>query len=387
VTLKANEASDYDIADIHEGAAIEHGYEITEDIYAQFLSAFGDLSPLHVDEAYAVAAGFRHRVMHGAIVNGFVSHFVGMVFPGRRSLLLSVDLRYGAPSYLGDRLLLRMTVDRLVESQRVLLLNAVMRRPADGATVATGRLQVKVLAERAPMALRNTVAEAALIVTGGTKGLGRALSLAFGLAGYEVLALYQRDGAAAHVLDADFAAAGINGRSILHDVTHDGFPEIPTGKRLVLINNAAARFEPKPMHLLHWEDLEQNLMVALKGSFRASQAVLRPMLKEGGGTIVNVLSSSVYRAPKGFGAYVPAKLALLGFTRSLAAEYAERGVRVFSVSPGFMNTPLTQGWSPQLRSAILSTTEAGDADACAQFILDLVLRDDLVGRGENYLYS
>jgi len=382
-----HEAADYDLADIREGTDIEHAYGISDEVYAAFLNAYGDLSPLHVDDGYASSAGFRGRVMHGAILNGFISHFVGMVFPGRRSLLLSVDLRYGAPCYLGDQLVLRAHVDRVVESQRAVLLRLELRRPADTTLVASGTVQVRMRTEpHAPM--REPAANDVLaVVTGGTRGLGRAISLAFGAAGCEVLALYERDTHAAQLLEAELAAAGIAGRAMRHDVTQDEFPAVPAGKRLVLINNAAAHFEPQPLHLIEWHELVRNLLVALKGSFVASRALLRPMLRQGGGTIVNVLSSSVYSTPKGFGAYVPAKLAVHGLTRSLAAEYAERGLRVFSVSPGFMDTRLTREWSPQLRAAMLAASQPGNMQAHADAILKLVFRGDLPARGENYLLS
>jgi NAD(P)-dependent dehydrogenase (short-subunit alcohol dehydrogenase family)/acyl dehydratase len=378
--MSRHSAPDYDLADIHEGAEFEHEYRIGDDTYAQFLGAFGDLNPLHVSDRYAIGAGFSGRVMHGAIVNGFVSHFVGMVFPGRRSLLLSVDVRYAAPSYLGDQLALRATVDRVVESQRTVLLNFVIRGPADAAVIARGRVQVKILPAAAEEAPHAGVEDAAVIVTGGTKGLGRELSLAFGRAGYEVLALYRSDAAAAQSLGAELAAAGLRGRAVQHDVTQEGFPELPACRNLVLINNAAAAFEPRPLHLLEWKDYEDALGVAVQGAFRASQALLRPMIRAGRGTIVNVLSSAIFQVPKGFGAYVPAKFALLGLTRSLAAEYSPRGLRIFSVSPGFMDTPLTRAWTPALRAA----SEASDVATNARAILDLVTLEHLSGQGENY---
>jgi NAD(P)-dependent dehydrogenase (short-subunit alcohol dehydrogenase family)/acyl dehydratase len=385
--ITVHEASNYDLADIREGTEVDHRYRISDEVYAGFLASYGDLSPVHVDDAYAAAAGFRRRVMHGAILNGFISHFVGMVFPGRRALLLSVNLRYAAPCYLGDELVLRAKVDRVVDSQRAVLLNLDLRRPADATVVATGTVQVKVRSEPPPTVHEPAVKNLAAVVTGGTQGLGRALTLAFGTAGYEVLALYQRDTHAARLLEAELTAAGIVGRTVQHDVTHDDFPEVPTGKQLVLINNAAAYFEPKPLHLIAWEEMERSLVVALKGSFVACRALLRPMLKAGGGTIVNVLSSAVHFTPKGFAAYIPAKLALQGLTRSLAAEYAQRGLRVFSVSPGFMDTRLTSGWSPQLRAAMRAAAPMRTTETYADSILKLVLRNDLPARGEDYLLS
>src|SRR4026208_1783235 len=90
--------------EVVEGSTVEHDYTITPEVYQSVLAAFDDRSPIHVDANYARAAGFTDWGMHGAILNGFLSHFVGMVYPGAYSLLLTVDLRYQHPSYLGDTL-------------------------------------------------------------------------------------------------------------------------------------------------------------------------------------------------------------------------------------------------------------------------------------------
>lgn len=127
---------------IAEGMTVERDYTLTSAVYEAFLTAFDDRSPVHVDDDYARASGFRERVMHGAILNGFLSNFIGMHFPGRQALWLSVDLRYLAPTYLGDVLNLRAVVAQKVESQRVLVLNIIIRNQTQGVISARGRVQV-----------------------------------------------------------------------------------------------------------------------------------------------------------------------------------------------------------------------------------------------------
>lgn len=129
---------------ILEGAKVERQYTIAPEVYTRFLEAFEDCSPIHVDDAYARERGFQGKVMHGAILNGFVSHFIGMHFPGNRSLLLSVDLRYANPSYLGDVLEIRATVTRKVDSQQVILLTMQLENLTQGILAASGRVQVAI---------------------------------------------------------------------------------------------------------------------------------------------------------------------------------------------------------------------------------------------------
>jgi NAD(P)-dependent dehydrogenase (short-subunit alcohol dehydrogenase family) len=229
-----------------------------------------------------------------------------------------------------------------------------------------------------------------VVVTGGTRGLGRELSLEFARAGYAVLSLYQADVRAAESLDEAFAAEGLTGRALRHDVSSGDSaaevwvqPEITNAASLTLIHNAAAPFEPKPLHLLVWDDFATSLDVALKGGWLCALGMLRPMLKRGGGTIVTVLTTALAPPPpKGFAAYLAAKGALRALTEALAAEYGGRGIRVLSVSPGFMRTSLTDGWHRAFREAALKS--AADPTQVAVKIRAIIENADLPCRGENY---
>jgi 3-hydroxybutyryl-CoA dehydratase len=139
--------ADYSFADIHEGMTVKERYVIDENVFQKFLSIFPDRSPVHADEAYARSNGFRGLVMHGAILNGFLSHFIGMRFPGRRSLELSVDMRYLKPSYLGDRLELEGTVTQKLESRSVVVMNVTYHNRTQGVTTARARVQVAIMSE------------------------------------------------------------------------------------------------------------------------------------------------------------------------------------------------------------------------------------------------
>jgi acyl dehydratase len=130
-------------ADLAVGMKVHHAYTITPLVYEHFLTAFQDHSPVHVDEAYARQSGFDGKVMHGALLNGFLSHFVGMIFPGKPSLLLAVDLRFSQPSFLGDALQLEATVSQKLDSQNVIVLDVTFQNLTRKTLAARGRAQVK----------------------------------------------------------------------------------------------------------------------------------------------------------------------------------------------------------------------------------------------------
>jgi 3-oxoacyl-[acyl-carrier protein] reductase len=232
----------------------------------------------------------------------------------------------------------------------------------------------------------------AAVVTGGTRGLGRHLTLELARNGYRVLALWHADEGAAAELDRMLAAEGLSGRAFRHDVVRpahaDGVwaqPEVLEADALVFVHNAAAAFEPRPMHLLDWEDFQTGLDVGPRGLFQCALGALRPMLSKGGGTIVSVSSTALSAAPpKGFAAYLVAKGAQEALTRSIAAEHGARGVRTIGVSPGFMRTPMTDSWHPALRDAILGTAPAADPAGVAARIRALIEDPTIPGCGESY---
>jgi 3-hydroxybutyryl-CoA dehydratase len=132
----------YCYKDILEGMKEQYTYVLSEDVYQSFLSAFHDLSPIHVDETYALSCGYPGKVMHGTILNGFLSHFIGMYFPGRLSLLLAADLRFAQPCYLNDVITLETVVSQKLEARSVIILEATFMNKTRDYLAARGRIQV-----------------------------------------------------------------------------------------------------------------------------------------------------------------------------------------------------------------------------------------------------
>jgi 3-oxoacyl-[acyl-carrier protein] reductase len=228
------------------------------------------------------------------------------------------------------------------------------------------------------------------VITGATKGLGKALSFAFATAGYEVIGVYRSDSGNAEIIESEFKDKKLPGCFIRQDITEDGnwieFDEIVEANRnkhFTLIANASSPFIPKPFHLIDWTEISEQLEVNVRGTFLIFRRLLPKMIKNRG-TFITVLSSVLDLPPKGFAAYLVAKSALEGLTKAAAAEYSDRGLRVFSVSPGFMKTSLTSTWSTHLIAVLAQKTSIQRPDDTAQAILDLTEDSNNLGNGENY---
>lgn len=230
------------------------------------------------------------------------------------------------------------------------------------------------------------------VITGGTKGLGRDLSLAFATAGYEVIGIYRSDSDSATDLQSTFEAAGLSGTFIKRDISEDGeWPELIEVLRernfdeYVFVANACVPFTPKPIHLIEWAEISQQIDVNVKGTFSVFKQLISYMVKARKGTVVSVLSTALDPPSKGFAAYVTAKSALDGLTRSIAAEYGQKGIRAFSVSPGLMDTTLLDGWSDHLKSAINAGRDGlQQPNSVAGAILELVKDPSVPANGETY---
>jgi 2-deoxy-D-gluconate 3-dehydrogenase len=184
------------------------------------------------------------------------------------------------------------------------------------------------------------------LVTGGDKGLGRAMAIGLAQAGADV-AIVSRSGDNAATLE-QIAAAGRRGLGLTFDLAQpDSAAQIVSQtteqlRRLdILVNNAgtirrAAAAETTP------EDFSAVLQVNLHGVWALSQAAGRVMLAQGGGKIINIASVLTFQGGIRVPAYTASKHAVAGLTKALANEWAARGINVNAIAPGYMVTDNTQ---------------------------------------------
>jgi len=210
--------------------------------------------------------------------------------------------------------------------------------------------------------MNNPVAGSNVLITGGSRGLGRALGLALARAGARVVLVARHADELADVV-AEIRAAGGEAHAIVADVADKSAAHAIAGQAAaavgsidVLVNNAST-LGPVPLRLLldtDCEDLDRALAVNLVGPFRLTKAIAGPMVLRGGGTIVNVTSDAATEAYERWGAYGASKAALEQLGRVWAAELAGTGVRVVTVDPGEMDTRMHADAIPDANRAELA---------------------------------
>jgi len=185
------------------------------------------------------------------------------------------------------------------------------------------------------------------LVTGASRGIGRAIATALGAAGAKV-ALCARDVTACEAAAAAIAAAGGTARAFRLDVTDPGEVERCAGEVAralgpveVLVNNAGVAFSA-PMHRTSLDDLRRVLDVNLVGAFAVTRAILPSMLERRRGRVINVASTAGRAGYRYTTAYCASKHGLVGLTRALAHEVAPRGITVNAVCPGWTETDLLE---------------------------------------------
>ena len=203
------------------------------------------------------------------------------------------------------------------------------------------------------------------VVTGASRGIGRACSVALAESGWTVAVGYRSDEAAAKEVLGALEAAGTPGLTVFLDTTDEAsvgeaFRRITAevGNVTGLVNNAG--FSQDGLLLKYsMETYDKVMATNVKGAFVCAKAAMRGMLREKWGRIVNVSSAVALRGNAGQTVYAASKTALLGLTTSLAREIAAKGVTVNAICPGLVDTEMTSHLDERARAYYLEQTPLG----------------------------
>ena len=354
--MKKARCEKYTIDDICLGQSASFKVTITDKLINNFAALTGDYSPLHTNKEFARRTQFRERIAHGLLASSYVSTLVGMYLPGENATIQNHSARYLTPVKANDTLTIKGEVtkkeallgkitlevkisnqnnENVVEGAVDVIVNAP---PGKGITMKDLKKNSMKLDLKGKVAL----------ITGASRGIGAATAKLFAEHGADVVVNYNLGKKDAESVVSDIRGAKRNAIAVKADVTKKSDVDamiaaaVKKFKKIdILINNAMSNAIPAEFEKIRWEQMQQDIDVAVKGAFNCVQATLPVMLKNKYGKVVNITTIYSNSAPPpGFTKYVTAKTALLGLTRALAIEYASKNIFFNVVSPGFTETDL-----------------------------------------------
>jgi 3-oxoacyl-[acyl-carrier protein] reductase len=204
------------------------------------------------------------------------------------------------------------------------------------------------------------------LVTGATRGIGRATALELGKAGATVIGTATSEEGAAKI-SAYLAEAGVKGRGMVLEVRDAAQVDAALsgiekefGAITILVNNAGITRDNLAMRMKD-DEWDAVIDTNLKAVFRLSRGVMRGMMKARFGRIVNITSVVGYSGNAGQANYCAAKAGVAGMTRALARELGSRNVTVNCIAPGFIATDMTHALSEEQKAAMLASIPLGRA--------------------------
>lgn len=222
------------------------------------------------------------------------------------------------------------------------------------------------------------------LVTGASRGIGRAIAIALAEAGADVAVNYAGSEKAAEEVVNTITGLGRHAFKIKADVSKAWEAEDMIkqtidrlGKLDILVNNAGITRDNLIMRMKE-DEFDAVIQTNLKGVFNCIKAATRPMMKQRSGSIINISSVVGFTGNPGQANYVAAKAGVIGLTKAAAKEMSSRGIRVNAVAPGFIETDMTDKLSEEQRSAIMAQiplARMGQADEIAKAVRFLASDD------------
>ena len=197
------------------------------------------------------------------------------------------------------------------------------------------------------------------LVTGASRGIGRAIALELAAQGATVAVNYQKNAAAAQEVVDEIVAAGGQAQAIQGDVGEEADANAlikavldAYGKLDILVNNAGTTRDGLIM-MMPAEDFDTVIQTNLRSAWLMSKAASKTMMRKRTGAIINITSISGIMGNGGQSNYSASKAGLIGLTKSLARELSGRGIRVNAVAPGFVQTDLTSTLPADIASKLI----------------------------------
>lgn len=210
-----------------------------------------------------------------------------------------------------------------------------------------------------------TLKDKTALVTGGSRGIGKAIALALAEHGADVVITYARSADAADEVKAEIESLGCKAKALQADAVDQSKAEEVIsgiveewGKLDILVNNAGITRDNLILRMSE-EQWDEVIDTNLKSIFNYSKAAAKPMMRNRGGSIVNISSVVGLSGNAGQSNYAASKAGIIGFTKSYAKELASRNIRANVVAPGYIKTEMTGELNEKILESIKSETPMG----------------------------
>ena len=336
---------DFDVIQVGDRAELTH--RLTREDVQAFASLTGDFNPLHVNEEFAKKTFFQKPVVHGMLSASFISTMIGMLLPGGGALWMSQTLEFINPAHIGDVIRVIASVKQKSPATRVLVLQVSVVNQL-GKELIMGESTVKVLEvknKEKPMDLNK---KGAVLVTGGSGGIGAATARQLAVDGFPVVINYlSAEDQAQRVVDQIIQAGGhaMAFKANVADLEQVKklfiSAEETLGPIQSVVHCAAPANAPQPFEKSDWDAFQSQIDVHVKGAFNCAKCALPKMVEAKFGNMVFI--GTVYTQgvpPVQQARYVVAKAALTSLARCLAVEYGPLNIRVNIVAPGMTQTEM-----------------------------------------------
>ena len=137
-----DEIATFEIEDLFQGKEFSFEKKISSSDVNIFANLTGDNSPLHMDDGFAQERGFKGRVVHGGLLVGCISQLVGIHFPGKNSIIQTLDIKFSHPAYIGDLLKIHSKIDQVSKSVRTVIIKLAITNQETGKILLKSKMQV-----------------------------------------------------------------------------------------------------------------------------------------------------------------------------------------------------------------------------------------------------
>jgi 3-oxoacyl-[acyl-carrier protein] reductase len=321
---------------------------VTADDVEKFVNLTGDDNKLHVDANYASHTTFKKPVVHGMLGASFISTIIGTKLPGDGALWFSQNLEFILPVRIGDKITVTVEVINKFERDKVIELQTDIFNQ-NQQKVTTGTARVKIVEQTITSVYIEPPAQKKVaLIIGASGGIGSAICMRLAEDGYDIAMHCFNSPNVLKDLEMKIIGFGRRCHRYSANITEESEVEQMIAGVVrqfetisVLVNCATVKVINGKFRSLSWKEMQAHFDVNVKGAFNLAKYVLPLMQERKYGKLINFTTQYIEGTPPAeLLAYVSAKSALSGFTKSLAVEYAPFGITINMISPGMTDTNL-----------------------------------------------